>query len=69
MLFFLDRIFSTFFSLRGSYTCGSDYSVYDGGGGDVHTLTCCTHIFLLHSLPAHIRTSSCVSQTRMAQVS
>ena len=26
----------------------------------VHTLTCCTHIFLLHSLSAHIRTSSCV---------
>ena len=35
---------------------------------DVHTLTCCTHIFLLHSLSAHIRTSSCVSHTRMAQV-
>ena len=26
----------------------------------VHTLTCRTHIFLLHSLSAHIRTSSCV---------
>ena len=25
----------------------------------VHTLTCCTHIFLLHSLSAHIRTFSC----------
>ena len=31
-------------------------------------LTCRTHIFLLHSLSAHIRTSSCVSHTRMAQV-
>ena len=28
--------------------------------GGVHTLTCCTHIFLLHSLSAHSRTSSCV---------
>ena len=27
----------------------------------VHTLTCRTHIFLLHSLSAHIRTYSCVS--------
>ena len=26
----------------------------------VHTLTCCTHIFLLHSLSVLIRTSSCV---------
>ena len=26
----------------------------------VHTLTCCPHISLLHSLSAHIRTSSCV---------
>ena len=34
----------------------------------VHTLTCCTHIFLLQSLSAHIRTSLCVSHTRMAQV-
>ena len=39
------------------YTNSSDYSVYDGG---VHTLTCCTHIFLLHTLFAHIRTFSCV---------
>ena len=37
--------------------------------GSVHTLTCCTHMFLLHSLSAHIRTSSCASHTRMAQVS
>ena len=28
---------------RVSYTCVGDYSVY---GGSVHTLTCCTHIFL-----------------------
>ena len=28
--------------------------------GSVHTLTCCTHICLLHSLSAHIRTSACV---------
>ena len=30
--------------MRGSYTCSSDYSVYDGVC--VHTLTCRTHIFL-----------------------
>ena len=35
--------------------------------GGVQTLTCRTHIFLLHSLSTHIRTSSCVSHTRMAQ--
>ena len=34
----------------------------------VHSLTYRTHIFLLHSLSAHIRTSSCVSHTRMIEV-
>ena len=33
----------------------------------VHTLTCRTHIFLLHSLSAYIHTTLCVSHTRMAQ--
>ena len=36
---------------RTSYTCSSNYSVYDGG---VHTLTCRTYISLLHSVFAHI---------------
>ena len=35
--------FSTFFFKRVSYTCSSDYSMYDGF---VHTLTRCTHNFL-----------------------
>ena len=33
----------------------------------VFTLTCRTHIFLLHSLSAYIHTTLCVSHTRMAQ--
>ena len=40
--------------------------------GRVHTLTCCTHIFLhitrAQFVCAHPLTSSCVSHTRMAQV-
>ena len=65
VLFFSTEFFSDRF-FRFSCTCSSNYSVYDGS---VHTLTCCTHVFLLHSLSAHLRTSSCVSHTRMAQVS
>ena len=34
----------------------------------MYTLTCRTLIFLLRRVSAHIRTSSCVSHTRMAQV-
>ena len=38
------------------YTCSTTVCTT----GRKHTLTCCTHIFLLHSLSAHIRTSSYV---------
>ena len=54
------------------WTDGSREDFSSVGGFDVHTLTCCTHIFLLHSLSAHIRTLSCVCTythgSRMAHV-
>ena len=53
--------FSTLFLKRISYTCNSNHRVYDGS---VHTLTCCTHIFLRTGRT--LRTSahfSCVSHT------
>ena len=57
--FFLDRVFLGFRThVVATTVCTT---------GGVHTLTCRTHIFLLHSLSTHIRTSSCVSHTRMAQ--
>ena len=64
--FFLDRIFLTeLFNV--SYTCSSDYSVYDGF---------CTYTHLLHAhfsahsaLTAYFPHFSCVSHSRMAQVS
>ena len=48
--FSLDRDFSDNF-FRVSYTCSGNYSVYDGS---VHTLTCRTHIFLVHTHSVHI---------------
>ena len=46
-------------SLVVSYTCSSDYSVYDGVC--VHTLTCRPHIFLRTArCTASLRTTSCV---------
>ena len=65
LMFVLDRVFLTEF-LRVSYTCSSDYSVYDGE---------CTYTHLLHAhFSAH---SACTTtfahlhacaHTRMAQV-
>ena len=46
-IFSLVRFFSRQSFFRVSYTCSSNYSVYDGRC--THTLTCRTHIFLLHS--------------------
>ena len=48
------------------YTCRSNYSVHDGEC--VHTLTCCTHIFLLHSLSAHIRTNFSFAQLTESEI-
>ena len=67
--FFLDRVLLTEF-FKVSYTCSGDCSVCDGQ---------CTYTHLLHAnVSAHntctfclrtLRTSSCVSRIRMAQVS
>ena len=65
-VFFLDIIFSTDFFKRVSYTCSSNYSVYDGRCAYTHLL----HAHFLHmARPQSHPHFSCVSHTRMAQVS
>ena len=61
-IFSLDSFFRHIFGFR-THVAATTVCTTEG----VHTLICRTHIFLLHSVSAHIRTCSCVSHIRMAQ--